>query len=251
MAIIAVLESTFGWVTGCAWTNFVRASLDSLDEYPTATVFFLDLIYSIAVTCVMFVWLVWKARFDGDTKDETASEVGESGDREYVERYFLTTSMCYFVGWCYITLIRDLTTVLAVALRPNDDTINFLGECVLLGLFALVITLPLIKFSSLSLRTYGRAAAGGQPGHSTVNPMNFLSPPLGNTHVHVDSSVVLPTGRGPREPLHHASPPAFHVAIHPADSAGVVVGAARSPAEVGLEERCAGAPDPAADIESR
>ena len=35
MSLCAVLEATFGWVTGCAWTNFVGVVWSSLDDYPS------------------------------------------------------------------------------------------------------------------------------------------------------------------------------------------------------------------------
>ncbi|KAL3926612.1 MAG: hypothetical protein SGPRY_003220, partial [Prymnesium sp.] len=202
ISLCAVLEATFGWVTGCAWTNYVGAIWSSLDEYPTALVFFYDLLASLSVTLLAVGWLVW-CEGSGSTSPSSSSSSDAIREREHVEFYFITTSMCFFVGWCYITCIRDLTTLVAALLGTNEWSVNFAGETILMALFAFLLTAALLKLSTFSLRTYSCAAATpvGEQGGAALrhDPMVVMGPPLGGKHVHaVADSVVAEPLDSPR-----------------------------------------------------
>ncbi|KAL1499879.1 hypothetical protein AB1Y20_012562 [Prymnesium parvum] len=196
-AVCSVLEATFGWVTGCAWTNFVGAVWASLDDYPTAAVFFYDLLASLSVSLVAVVWLVAS---NGARADGAAEGAARLREREHVELYFITTSACFFVGWCYITCLRDLTTVVA-ALGPGSAT-NFVGEAVLLALLASALTWALVRLFTLSLRTYSAAAAADAPPPAAAEEAEF-GPVLGAGRAHAAEGASLVAGGGaPLEPLH-------------------------------------------------
>ena len=190
----------------------------TLDDYPTASVFLYDVFASLVVTLVAVFWLVSSAHAGAST-DASAAE-GESETREHIERYFITTSMCFFVGWCYITCLRDLTTVVAVALKRDEASINFVGETVVLALFASFLTAALVKLSTSSMRTYNCAIAISRQGPTATrengaaasterrpDPMALFGPPLGAGHVHAPTdSVVVPAGAARREPSRPTSP---------------------------------------------
>lgn len=180
VAVCAVLEATFGWLTGCAWTNYVASVLPTLEAYPTAGVLLSDLGGSLAATLAAVVWLVGAAaiadparaphRRDGDG----GAAADASREREETERYFVTNSLVFFVGWCFVTCVRDLTTLIAATLGPDVRELTFVGEAVVLGAVASATTAALVHASTLSLRTYGRAA--GRQGGPRIDPLHILGP---------------------------------------------------------------------------
>ena len=100
------MEQTFGYVTGCAWTNCVVA-ITSLDALPTLAVTLADCLAAVALTLFAALWLLAVAAPAEQRVDRDADE------REHVEIFYLTNAMCYFVGWAWVSCLRALATLVA------------------------------------------------------------------------------------------------------------------------------------------
>ena len=104
--VLGLMEQTFGYVTGCAWTNCVVA-ITSLDALPTLAVTLADCLAAVALTLFAALWLLAVAAPAEQRVDRDADE------REHVEIFYLTNAMCYFVGWAWVSCLRALATLVA------------------------------------------------------------------------------------------------------------------------------------------
>jgi hypothetical protein len=145
-SLCVLFEGTCGWVTGCAWTNFISVTMPSLDMYPTSPgglfkvpygVVLENASWSLMLTALAALWLTYVA------EDPFAYDDNQKSDRAAVERFFITNAMCamggrpnhgravaarsadpraacafagvprsYFVGWAWIRELQDLYTIL-------------------------------------------------------------------------------------------------------------------------------------------
>ena len=82
--------------------------------------------------------------------------------RSAVERYFLTNAMSFFVGWCYIQVLRDLVALTSVLLGEHGARWGFIGELVVVTVFGPALTLILVQSKTCLLRKYAKIADQGR-----------------------------------------------------------------------------------------
>ena len=111
-----------------------------------------DCIAATILTFFATLWLLTTEAAPSILDDRSAAE------REFVEVYYLTNAMCYFVGWAWVSCLRDLATLVArfgawlasclyMPLRVQD-TGSYAGEILCMLVFGPGLTLLLIRGSS-------------------------------------------------------------------------------------------------------
>jgi len=156
---LALLEQTVGWAVGCAWTNLVLAST-SLASFPTLKVTSWDLLVALSLTLLAICWFFFtrppagamnsffprrsygERDAAGETKMSTSTPRGltanrvsyhaptptkaltgpSSGEveRAQVELFYLTNAFSFFVGWAWVSFLRDLQTLIARIASSSD-----------------------------------------------------------------------------------------------------------------------------------
>jgi hypothetical protein len=108
---LAKLEGCTARVTGCAWTDAI-VSWTSLGHFPSASVAAEDLAASLLLTCTAAAWMALCGRRSSDA----ISDAEKEGSREAIEIFFATNAMLFVVGWAWVELMRDLSSLSASAL---------------------------------------------------------------------------------------------------------------------------------------
>ena len=143
-----LLQASMAWVAGSAWTDVVTALCTSLRQVPSLPVLLSNAAVSVAVAALAVGWLV----LTGDTQasiDDTS--------REVVERYFVTTSLAFFVGWVWLVWHRNAIGLVIVALEElatERGWDNLDGRVDVLGMVGWV---ALVSVVMLWLQTHGTA----------------------------------------------------------------------------------------------
>mmetsp|Transcript_27581 Transcript_27581/g.83974 ORF Transcript_27581/g.83974 Transcript_27581/m.83974 type:complete len:585 (+) Transcript_27581:2-1756(+) len=115
LRMLAVLEATLGWVTGCAWTDYTIAVYPTIGAFPSDWWILLDNVkIAILLSVLAIAWIT----FTGN------SSVGASGERETRERLFIGGAFSFFSGWAWISVVRCIW-VLPYALLPESGTAPF------------------------------------------------------------------------------------------------------------------------------
>jgi hypothetical protein len=105
MQFLALVEAATAWVTGNAWIDALKA-WTPLAEYPTPGVAATDIGISWFVTLATAIWLILSGR-SGPLSDE------KKGSREEVELFFATNASSFLVGFSWVSVCRDLSTMTA------------------------------------------------------------------------------------------------------------------------------------------
>ena len=111
---LQLLEATFGWVTGCAWTDALVAYTplgENTIERPWVAAE--DLLVASAFTALGVLWLV----STGQAVGASAAVVHHA--REHAEAAFATNALCFFVGWSWVVVLRDGTALVFLALARH------------------------------------------------------------------------------------------------------------------------------------
>ena len=119
---LLLLEATFGWVTGCAWTDALVAYTplgENTIERPWVAAE--DLLVASAFTALGVLWLV----STGQAVGASAAVVHHA--RAHAEAAFATNALCFFVGWSWVVVLRDGTALVFLALARH---VASLGETV-------------------------------------------------------------------------------------------------------------------------
>ena len=169
----ALIEGTFGWVSGSSWLQALRETFYTLDAIPSMHVIAINVGISFAASAVAWLWIYYMA--------DNPFDVSRRSQRWHVERYFITNALTFFVGWCYVTWMRGLVyqTRLAMQLNDNLDGISedevraFFGALATLMLFGPIATAILIRTKLFLGRRYHRLTrrivAIEQPPNPTAN----------------------------------------------------------------------------------
>ena len=128
---LALVEGATAWVTGSAWTDAIVA-WTSLGVYPhSAHVVIRALGATTVLTLFAVAWLsVWGQRHAGGISDHA------KGSREEVELFFATNALTFVVGWAWIVLFRDLSTLSAAAIASLIGASAVWARAILAALFA-------------------------------------------------------------------------------------------------------------------
>lgn len=94
-----VLQNVLGFIAGGAALDMVTSALDTLGEGPTFAVLVSNVMATLFVTAAACWYIAHGGR----------GGIGES--REDMERYFITSSSAFFVGWMWLVVARDVVTI--------------------------------------------------------------------------------------------------------------------------------------------
>jgi hypothetical protein len=165
-----VLQMTFSFVVGCAWSDIVTMVFTSLGEAPTLPVLGQNVLVTIAISWAVSYYLI-KSGSEYANADESS--------REATEAYLIINGAAFFVGWTWLVVIRDvhawfeyfleeyLAPLLLESLESLDKkTAQSVTAIVATFVFSLVLTIALFflsgfVFSSLE-RAHSNMSAGGK-----------------------------------------------------------------------------------------
>jgi len=142
-----LLQNTLGFVAGCAWTDVVTWFFPSIGADPTLAVTLTNFAVGVLLMLGGVAWLVL-------TGNKSGLDAEEAADRSAVERYFVTNSMCFFVGWTWNIVMRDVFMPFGVgveqALLYLEATFGFslpvgIGETVTVVIFIPLATAIILK----------------------------------------------------------------------------------------------------------
>lgn len=150
-SVCALLEGTAGWVSGDAWTQAYSYLFFWISLYPTPLVLLYDTLAAALATAVPVLWLLYVAEDPFKYSDEQKMR------RSTVEKFFLTNAMSFFVGWCYITWLRDLVTLLGDALQRWAW--GFYAQLALVICFGPGLTTVTVCVKMTAVRRYARQRA--------------------------------------------------------------------------------------------
>ena len=74
------------------------------------------------------------------------------------ERKFVSNAMAFFVGWCHISWIQDLSTLTAVGLGQHGWAWGAIGQVFLVFIFGPVLTVVVVAGNSALHRRFSSAA---------------------------------------------------------------------------------------------
>lgn len=108
---LSLVEATFGWVTGCAWTDAIaRFTALSKNTLQAPSVAAEDVRVAAALTLVALAWLVVHA-----PRDSGASASEHDLARDHFEAAFATNAFVFVVGWAWVIALRDATSLVFLA----------------------------------------------------------------------------------------------------------------------------------------
>lgn len=100
-----LIQDSLAWVAGCAWVDVIVISFSSLSADPSPFTLLLNAGVSALVAILAVAWFVVTGR--------SAS----AGNREESERYFVTNSFAFFVGWVWLVTTRNEFGLISKALE--------------------------------------------------------------------------------------------------------------------------------------
>ena len=93
---LELMESTFGWTTGCAWTDALVAHTPlGINTIKRPEIAAADFAVSTAFTALGVVWLLASGQMVGTTSKPSDQVV----KRSHIEAAFATNAFIFFVGW--------------------------------------------------------------------------------------------------------------------------------------------------------
>jgi hypothetical protein len=190
VSLCALLEGAFGWITGSAWTTGLSQvcagapdcpecplihrrvcvlyivllctglsqvwlpGFPTLPMFPTAGVVVSNVCASLFASLLAFLWLVYLS----DEHDPYGGAARANVRREDAERFFVTNAFSFFVGWTYISWMRDLVTIARVGLGEHGANWGAFGEILVVVCFGPLLTVLLIRLKSGLLARYPKQA---------------------------------------------------------------------------------------------
>ena len=107
-----LVQSVLAYVTGCACSDWVTFAFPSLSAPPaSAGVIVANVALCAALVLLCVAWLV-------ATGESGQLDTSMQTDREAMERFFLTNSMAFFVGWNLFVVSQNL--IIPVGVAAND-----------------------------------------------------------------------------------------------------------------------------------
>ena len=110
-----VTQSIFGFVTGCAWSDWLFETVTVLGADPTWDVILKNLVIVCLITVLSCYWLIMNASSDGIdesvnlTEEEKQRKAEEKAtDRNEVEKQFFSGALGFFVLGGWLTVTRNL-----------------------------------------------------------------------------------------------------------------------------------------------
>jgi len=151
-SLCALLEGTFGWITGCAWTTAVSTVWFTLDMYPSLSVMVGNVLASLFFTACAVLWMLYVA--DDPFKYEDEQKIHRSA----VERFFITNAMSFFVGWCWIVCMHDLITLAGAIFDVYSANWGLFGQVALVTCFGPLLTSLVVYVKMTLIRRYANTS---------------------------------------------------------------------------------------------
>ena len=102
-----LLQDSLSWVAGCAWVDVVLVVFSSLQDVPSPIVLMLNFGVSALVAAFAIAWFALTG---------TGNE-GINENRDQIEKYFVTNSLAFFVGWVWLVVHRNAFALVDKALE--------------------------------------------------------------------------------------------------------------------------------------
>ena len=168
--VLSLLEQSLEYIVGMAWTNFV-VSITSLGLFPTLTVTALDAAVALGLTLLGLSWLVLTgssaaapaAPAAGTGTAASSSPAADESSRSDVEVHYLTNAMGFFSGFAWISLLRDLATLVASLGAARGEAWAHGSELLCVFVFGPVLTYVLVRGLGRHRRAAPRRAATDGP----------------------------------------------------------------------------------------
>jgi hypothetical protein len=149
-----IMEGTFGWVVGCAWTDAIVAYTplrENTIERPAIAA--ADVAFASGFTLLGVGWLVLSGqRLSGGVlpRGGPAAEVA----RSQVEAAFTTNAFVFFVGWAWVVVLRDCTALVFAcvsALTGGAKLASFIAEACAAALIGPLLTWAVMWAQGMAL----------------------------------------------------------------------------------------------------
>ena len=159
-----LLQNMFAFVAGSAWTDVVTWFFPSIGADPSVLTIVVNVLVGSFLMTAGVSWLILTGNKSGLDADEAA-------DRSSVERYFVYNSMCFFVGWTWNIVFRDIYAPFGVAvdaaLQYLEGALGFelpagVGEQATVIIFVPLLTALVFYGEDTIMKRYERRA------HATV-----------------------------------------------------------------------------------
>jgi len=169
-----VLQSIFGWVTGCAWSDLLFETATSLSANPTIGVIFANLLIVCTITVFACYWLVMNTSSEGleeslemSEEEKKAKAEAKATDRGEVEKAFFSGTLGFFVlgGWLSVT--RNLFTPFALLVEQGVDLVDstfgltvpeWTGDTIAVLVFAPVFTVLSFNAAGSIMASFSKKA---------------------------------------------------------------------------------------------
>ena len=156
-----MVQTAFGYVAGCAWSDYLYQAAAVLNKNPTWDVILSNLAIVVLISVLSCYWLIMNASSDGleesltMTEDEKRAKAeAKATDRGEVEKAFFAGTLGFFVLGGWLTVVRNLFAPFQLLVEQGvlflDEAAGLslpakTGDTVAVLLFAPVFTLVLFK----------------------------------------------------------------------------------------------------------
>ena len=111
-------------VAGCAWVDVVLNLFDSLRDDPSPTVLLLNGGVSLLVAAFAIAWFAVTGNSTGSNAGNNADAGINNEDRAQIEKYFVSNSLAFFVGWVWLVAHRNAFALADKGLEHAFDALR-------------------------------------------------------------------------------------------------------------------------------
>jgi len=169
-----VIQSVFGFVTGCAWSDWLFETVTVLNADPTVPVIFTNLAIVLLLTILSCYWLIMNASTEGIDESLTLTEAQKKAraealatDRGEVEKQFFAGALGFFVlgGWLVVVknLFAPFMVLVEMAIAWSDSTFGLhihkkTGDTIAVLVFAPVFTVVAFAVAGRVMEGFAKKA---------------------------------------------------------------------------------------------
>lgn len=181
--LLDLLEASCGWVVGCAFTDALVAYTpladNTLDGGPMLALQQAGI--ACAFTLIALGWLVVSGQPLGGAAVPHASGASEEQlRRSHVEAAFTTNAFIFFVGWCWVIVLRDVTALVWLGMRALGLTgrAAFFAEASSVALLGPALTVGVLSLQALGVFERLERRLSGIPSKGDMSPSAVKAKPL-------------------------------------------------------------------------
>ena len=169
-----VIQSCFGFVTGCAWSDWLFESVTVLNANPTVSVIVTNLAVVCLITLFSCYWLIMNTSSDGLEENLTLTEEekkakaeAKATDRNEVEKQFFSGALGFFVLGGWLVVVRNLFAPFMVLIESGiafgDSAFGLslppkTGDTVAVLLFAPIFTVISFSLAGSVMTSFAKKA---------------------------------------------------------------------------------------------